>query len=55
MKIKKQVKKIKKAVEKNPLLFTTVVTGAMAVLSTAGMMMEKKSEKKSRQGNSVSM
>lgn len=46
MNAKKQMKKMVKTVEKNPIAAGAIVTGAIAVMSTAGMMMKKIKAKK---------
>ena len=46
MNAKKQIKKMVKAVERNPVAISAIVTGALAVVGTTGMMMKKVKIKK---------
>ena len=46
MNTKKQIKKMIKTVEKNPVMVSAIVTGAIAVASTAGVMIGKIKAKK---------
>ena len=48
MNAKKQMKKMIKTVEKNPVAISAIVTGAIAVASTAGVMMSKIKNKKTQ-------
>ena len=48
MNAKKQMKKIVKTVEKNPVMVSAIVTGVVAVASTAGVMMSKIKSKKTQ-------
>ncbi|MBQ9113174.1 MAG: hypothetical protein IJY08_06300 [Clostridia bacterium] len=48
MNAKKQMKKMIKTVEKNPAAVGAIVTGALAMVGTAGMVVRKMKSKKTQ-------